>query len=858
MKTIVPVLVGVSLALACAAGHAQEAAKDVLKVSIERKSLRDALNDWAQQTGNQLIAEIKGEFVAPKIEGKLTAEQALERLLEGTPLTYEWMGERLVAVKEKGRVLPAALQSTSADGKDQAPIRVARLSGNELGRVELAANEQSTRQNDQGSRIERRTRDVGSDTKTLEEIVVTAQKREQRLIDVPQSVSVLSGDALAKLGAVQFRDFANRVPGLAFSTAGAGNTRIVLRGVTTGYDVASTVATYVDEVPYGSSSAFTASDRFALDVGLFDIERVEVLRGPQGTLYGASSMGGLVKYVTRQPDMTRFGIDAQTGVSHTEDGGVSYNGAITANTPLVRDKMALRTSGFYSHDGGYIDNLALDQNDVNQADIYGGRADLLFEPSERLSIRTAAFLQNISRNGEATSDYSFAGESIDGSLEQRRLFAEPFDQQFRVVSATASYDFGSAALTSISSYQTARTEYFQDVSPGYVPLFTSVGIPISAAATSNIINIDKFTQEVRLGSQKSRPLEWVVGGFYTQEDSEQRQDLLVLDPAGQPAPNLFMNDLNSRYEEYAAFGDLTWHLTDKFDVTGGVRYARNSQESTQIASGLFVSSRPTSRSDENVFTYLGNMRYHLSDRATLYVRYATGYRPGGPNFPGADTITGEPRPTAPFEADRLRSYEIGFKAETENRGFEIDVATYYIDWSNVQITVVRGGFGAIANAPGGARVQGAELAITARPVSALTIAGALAYQDGEMLEADTDLGARKGERLPNVPRFTASVDADYAFAAEGIQPTIGMSLRHVGDRTASFDNTLGFLQYHIPDYSTVDLRAGVTLGSLSAQLYVRNVSDEDGQASALNTWQGLSRPAILQPRTIGVSMTTRF
>lgn len=691
----------------------------------------------------------------------------------------------------------------------------------------------------------------------LEEIIVTAQKRRERLIDTPLSVSVVSSESLTRMGATQLRDFADSVPGLNFKTLGAGLTQISLRGVTTGNDVSSTVGIYVDEVPYGSSSGFASGAQTALDVGLFNLDRIEVLRGPQGTLYGASTMGGLLKYVTKRPDETRFGVEVQTGISDTREGGVSYQGAATVNAPIVTDKAALRVTGFYSRDGGYVDNLALSSKD-HPSDIHGGRLDLLLTPGDALTIRLNGFLQDISRDGEGTSDYAFSGVPLDGSLDQRRLFSEPFDQRFRLVSGTVTYDLRLATLTSVSSYQTARTEYVEDLSRAYVPLFASIGLPFSAVGLALNPTTDKFTQELRLAAERTELFEWLIGGFYTHETSDSRVAFLLRDLAGQPTPNnLLTLSAPSRYEEYAAFGDLTWHLSDKFDVTGGVRYARNQQEFTQNGSGLLIGSTPTRRSSEDVFTYLANARYRFSDHATAYLRYATGYRPGGPNYVANDPITGLALAGETFEADHLKSYEAGIKAETADQRFGLDLAGYYINWSNIQILTARGGFSVYTNAPGGATVRGTELTLTARPIRALTVTGAFAYQRAQMSEADPDLGAAKGERLPNVPRFTAALNADYELPVESLQPAVGATLRYVDERTASFDDST-FPQYRLPDYVTVDLRAGVMLGSFNTQLYLRNLVDERGQQSAMFTHFGTAHVAIQQPRTIGISVTTHF
>ena len=701
----------------------------------------------------------------------------------------------------------------------------------------------------------------GADEGEPAEVVVTAQKREERLLDTPQSVTVLSADDLAKVNATQFRDFATMVPALSFTTQGAGQTQISLRGVTTGNDVGPTVGVYVDEVPYGSSSAFANAASLALDVGLFDVERIEVLRGPQGTLYGASTMGGLVKYVSKRPSLADLGGAAQASLSNTRGGGIGYNAAAALNIPIARDKAALRASGFYSRDGGYIDNRAMGQKEVNRARIHGGRLDLLLTPTEALTVRISGYLQNVARDGSAMADFTMAGKPVDGGLDQRRLYAEPFDQKFRLVAGTVSYDFGGAALTSISSYQTARVSYRSDLSAFYVPLFGSIGLPFSAIAIDQNRDLDKFTQEIRLSSAGKRTIEWAIGGFYTHEKSGNRQHLVSRNPAGQPsAINLATLSIPTRYEEYAAFGDLTWHLTDRFDVSGGLRYAANRQRYRQDGSGLLGTSIPALASKDDVVTWLANARYKFGDRATAYLRYATGYRPGGPNFVVNDPATGLPTGPATFESDSLKSYEAGFKAETRDRSFAIDASAYRIDWSNIQIITARAGSTIIANA-GRARIDGAELTMTARPSSTVTVSGAFAYQNARLAEADAALGGAKGERLPNVPRFTAAIHADYRLTGSPIRPALGATLRFVSDRRASFGGSASFPQYTLPDYATIDLRAGASFGPVDAQIFVRNLLDERGQLSAVTLLSLLGGPAqvaVLQPRTIGISASTRF
>ena len=704
------------------------------------------------------------------------------------------------------------------------------------------------------------TAQTSTNVSVLEEVVVTAQKFEQKLSETPLSVTAISARNLEALGATQFRDFANTVPSLTFTTSGVGSTQVNLRGITTGNNISPTVGIYVDEVPYGSSTPFASGAQLALDVGLFDVSRIEILRGPQGTLYGASTMGGLLKYVSVVPDMTAFGATARAGIVSTSGGGVGYDAAAAVNAPLSDDKAALRVSGFYTHDGGFIDNLANGRDDVNEAEVYGGRADLLLKPADKLTLRLAAFAQDIDRDGTASADFSLAsGEPIDSDLDQRRLRVEPFGQEFRLVSGTLDYDFGDAALTSISSYQTVRSHAITDVSAFFGPALGAAGIVLGSIDVLKKNETDKFTQELRLAATGSL-LDWSIGAFYTDEDSDQFQKLNASTPDGAVFPvNLLTVQLPSTYEEYAGFGTLTWHATAKLDFTGGLRYAHNSQAFEQIGSGALISSVPERRDSDSILTYLATIRYRASDNLMSYLRYATGYRPGGPNVVLND-LSGQPLASPTFAADELRSYEAGIKTTTADGHFGVDASVYFIKWDDLQINAVRNGLGVVDNAAA-AESKGAELTLTLVPTPQLALVAALAYIDAELSEDAPDLGGLEGDRLPDTPDFTGSLAADYNFELGGREAFLGATVRHVTDRVSSYDASPGSPQYDLPEYTTVDLRTGVQLGAARLQLYVKNAFDERGQLSATTAFSALGGPvwvSLVQPRTIGLNFITQF
>jgi len=842
----------ISAVLAASAAHAQSA----VFFDLPQQPLAESLIAVANRTNTNIYVDRKlvGDRVAPPLKGSLTAEEAITKLLAGSGLGIKRIDEKTITlVREPAAVVPRPSgvgQSAYRAGNPDRELHLTQTQGPNASDSQAAAN------------------DVGQVAPvTLEEVLVTAQKRSERLIDVPLSVSVLSSTELANLGATQLRDFANTIPGLSYTSTGAGQATLSLRGVTTGVPIGATVGVYVDDVPYGSSGPFAYGAQLALDVGLFDLDRIEVLRGPQGTLYGSSTMGGLLKYVTQQPVTTDVSLALQSGVSSTNDGGLNYNGAIVANVPIVTGQAAVRTSAFYSRDGGYVNNDTLGLRNVNRSDVYGGRLDLLLKPLAALTIRLNGYLQDIYRDGTAAVDYTLTGRPVAGELAQYRPLAEPFNQQFRLVSATVDYNFGFAALTSITSYQATRTLLFHDLSGSYVPLLELYGFGTYAGVgLPEKLRTNKLTQEVRFASQGSGPLQWLLGGYYTHESSQNDQVFDLLDAARQPAPNdLFTYSTPTTYEERAGFADLTYRPTTRFDVSGGIRYARDEQKYTQIGSGALVGSEPARSAAENVVTYLANARYHFDDYSTGYVRFATGYRPGGPNFVAIDPVTHLPEGPSTYKADNLKSYELGFKALTPERKFGIDIAAYYIRWSDIQVATSRGGFSVIVNAPEGATIRGAEVNLTAHPLRDISLSGAFAYQDARLSGSDTDLGARRGERLPDVPRISAALNADYTTSLANLRPGIGATLRYVSDRWSSFDNSQLYPQYHLPAYAVIDLRSSLAFAVMerhpvTVQLFVHNLFDKRGQLSAFGYYSapGTTAVTILQPRTIGLNASTGF
>jgi outer membrane receptor protein involved in Fe transport len=720
-----------------------------------------------------------------------------------------------------------------------------------------------------------------------DEIVVTAQKREQTLIDVPQSISVVSGETLERQQANNFQDYLKLVPGVQLNQDTPGAGRLVMRGLNTG-GIASTVAVYVDETPFGSSSGLANGAVLAGDFDTFDVARVEVLRGPQGTLYGASTLGGLLKFVTNAPDTSKFEARARASIEDTKGGDLSYHGNAMVNVPLG-DTIALRASGFYNKIGGFIDSIGTTSSDlfgytltadtaknINSAKSYGGRASLLFKPSANFDIRLTAMLQNIRTDAPSVveSDPDTL-KTLYGRPSQSQFAEQPTNINYRLYNGLINYDLGFATLTSSSSYATQKQTFTDDATYNLSGIVRALlGAPANEFVLNQHTNNRKYTEEVRLASAPNDSFEWLIGGYYDNEKALVLQDFAAYTP-GTTTPLSFPFvlghvSLNSKYEEYAGFANATLHLGKRFDVDFGGRYSHNSQSANQAAAGVLAGNVPINsdlHSSDNVFTYSVAPKIKFGDRASLYVRVAKGYRPGGPNAIAPNAPVGTP---SSFDPDTTVSYEAGFKGETADRTFALDLSVFHIDWKNIQLLTVINGFGVNINGSS-AKSDGAEFTATFRPGKGFVTSINGAYTRARLTDnAPPEVGGLKGDQLPFTPKYAVSVNADYDWTVgSDSKAYIGGSLRFLSKQTANYDadfRAANGRQRQIPSYDVIDLHAGVDFGKFGIQAYVRNLTDADGKTSvgALTanglpvTPNGAIETGVIRPRTIGLSVSAGF
>ena len=714
----------------------------------------------------------------------------------------------------------------------------------------------------------------------VETVVVTAEKKSERLQDTPVSVTVLNTTQLSEVNQVRLQDYFEKVPGLSVDAEGNGQSNIILRGIASARQANPTVGILINDVPFGSSTVLGDGDLLAPDLDPADLSQIEVLRGPQGTLYGASSLGGLIKYVTADPSTRAMTGRIATDVDGTVDGGVGYGLRGGVNIPLS-DVLAVRVSGFSRQTPGYIDNVVNDNHNVNDVNARGGNVALFWAPNQNLSVRLGAILQDTSGEGYDGVTTTYDQQPLYGDLKQN----EPpgsgmFDSFVQLYTGEVRAHFGSVDLTSVTGY--GLTDYSSNPS---FQTYDSIAAAATATATSpgvdgaelgQAFETRKFTQELRLASSPAaysilgHRIDWLAGVFYDNETTPSDQYILAVDPlTGRTAGSVLDITFPSTYEEVAGFGDLTVHLTPRFDIQGGVRYAYNHQtyrerDDYDPSLGAPTPQFFSSTSYDSPVTFLATPSYRLSPDAMVYARIASGYRPGGPN---ADIVPGSGVPTS-YRSDTTVNYELGTKGDLLGHHLTYDLSAYDIEWSDIQIQLTDPvtQFIYFANALS-ARSTGGEFALNYRVTPALRIVANGSYNVAELTQAIPAGGGvgSAGSPLPFTPRFqgSLSVERDIRLSTNWIA-TASATLSYVGRRFEAFVDSPGNLRVTLPDYEKLDLRVTAHDSHWSVTLFANNATDTRGvlstisQAGSVSTAASLYNTIYIQPLTVGLSIVRFF
>lgn len=840
---------GILICLAMAAGAEEridERMHALTTFDIPAQALSTALKQLANQAGVQILFEerVVAGFAVPTVQSRETILDALRFLLEGTGLEFVTRGET-IAVREKIAIsTPETARAAESNDHPRNEGSTQRL------RIAQALD---------GARLASPDEMASVDAAHLEQVIVTANKRAERLQDVPASVTAVTGDMLTSIGAARLEDYVAKVPGLVLSNVSFanGSNQLTIRGITTGFGGNPTVGIYIDDSPFGGSTGFGAYQIPDLDPS--DLTRVEVLRGPQGTLYGAGSMGGLLKYVTTPPDAGHLSGRVEVNGSLVDGGGSGYGVRGMVNIPLT-STFALRMSGYNREDPGFIDAAGSDtKNNINSARFYGGRVAAAWQVSDHWTARVSAMTQRQKSDGGAVVDHNtLTFRPINGDLQQVRAPGTGYNEmQMGNYDLQITGEFSWAMLSSASSYNKQNIDINLDASARYAPfIFANFGIANGGAAIVSDLELKKFTQEIRLSSPTSSGTwSWLLGMFYTEEDQDVHQYIDTFDGLTgsaylTPLPSFLIADVPAEFKEIAGFGNLTYRFNDILDITLGLRYSHNKQTQFQTLSGLLTGDvRISGESGDGSLTYLVTPRFHLSDDTMAYLRVASGYRPGGPNYA---VVAGVPPSYGP---DKVINYEVGLKGEFLERRVSLDFAVFYIDWKDIQLSQQPQGFNYFGN--GGAAVsKGIEMAATWRPIAELAISGNASHTVAE-LSADLPPGsvsAKDGDVLPTTPKWSGQLSAEYEFPIAGEwRGFAGASYRYVGD-SAGYFSAPTLPRYQLPSYDVVDFRIGTRGDRVSVTFYAKNLGDSRGEGAAYLSGP-MTRVSIIQPRTYGVSIS---
>ena len=750
----------------------------------------------------------------------------------------------------------------------------------------------------------------------LQEVVVTANKlNATRVLDTPTSIQAISGDALQSAGVSGIMDVAGEIPGLSIQDLGPGDKKYVIRGInSTGY---ATTGVYYGEAVISGSNADDGGG-FESDIRLYDIDHIEVLRGPQGTLYGASSMSGTIRFVPKLPDLNTVGGYATvegSDTAHTEHGNYNVNGAV--NLPLIDGALAVRLVGWKEYDAGYVNATRIGSGvtatplslttgsgprglveGINDDAVAGGRIMVRYQPFDKLTFDLNYTGQSEVSNG--SSRYTPAGITafnlgpiapIQGcDLCNTDVTLSPWADHLKVFGGTVTYDTGAGTITGTSNQFNRDTNFTFDSTP----VLVSFGVPVPAE-TLEPREREVNSSELRYASAFSGPVNFVAGVYREHEHQFLSVDVISTGFNGLPLgafcdnnscdagafPNTgttFFGRTDERWTtSYAQFGEVTWKATDALTATAGIRYFTESLEGVQIQTHPFggfpaADNNLVAVNDPNEtfnkFTWRANVSYKVNDALLAYGTVSTGFRSGGLN---AVSEPFEPIPAA-YAPDSLTNFEVGGKGRVLNGLFDYQADVYFIRWNNIQVqeTTADGAFVFQGNA-GEAKVKGLELELTARPFQYFTAELAGSWQQADLARgADQQFVApgvtaydlnptlgRTGDSIPNVPRVQANLGLNYTRPVMlDWEGVAAVDLTYRGAENSYFASNA----FNIPlaSYTLVGLRLGAIKDQWNVTAFVHNLTNRRAEVSAINSSQDPDALLTIQPRTIGVSLTRKF
>jgi iron complex outermembrane recepter protein len=710
----------------------------------------------------------------------------------------------------------------------------------------------------------------------LEEIVVTAQKRAESLQDVPMSISAITAETMQRADISTFIDYATKIPNLTFSYGqGQGvleSRAIAIRGI----QGAGTTGFYVDDLPLPTT----------MDPRVVDLERIEVLRGPQGTLYGAGSMGGTVRLITTPPDLDGFGGQAHADATSVDGGGNGGQGDGTINIPLWSDRAALRLTAYTGQDGGFINRVfpypdpadpigTHEVKNVARTEFDGASVSVLWKVTDDFVVRPLFMYELSTMNGLPEAD-----RTPDDLTEQRTWnVPENTRDRWTIAGVSMSYSTPVGELTSATSVFDRQAYEVEDVSEFTAAAFEVPPIASDVGAANSRHSV---VEELRFATPQSAMFQFVGGVYYSRQilTFSILQNVPGLNAAsgGAFGTDLIIQSSEPQVQRQSAlFGELTYHMTDQWSVTLGDRYSRENSDYKITQSGIIAAGLPSVMSGDqsaNGFTPKAVLKYAPNSSVDYYLLASKGFRLGGaqvppppgfsPGFCGADYESSglTPEQLETYQSDSLWNYEVGAKTKLLNERLAVNVAAFQIDWTNVQqILRFSCGFSAIINA-GKARSRGGEFEVSAMAAENLNLTLSLGYTDARILEAGKLIEYPvAGSAVQNVAPWTGAFSADYNFPlAFGYRGTARLDYSYT-DHSFSANNNPADPRLR-QAYELTNVHFGIQKNAWSYTAFVTNVFDVhanlgDAESEAAEA-PGRPRFLINAPRTYGLEARVKF
>ncbi len=857
------------------------AAENTHEFDIGPQLLGSALTIFSKITDYQFIYTDAGiaSLETAGVKGNYSADLALETLLKDTRTNFRYTNENTILV-----YLESDLNSTG-NSSDTFVAQADTGSNQVTNDADISVLDQNTTKHQSSSA----NNEIATSNKQngIEEVVVTALRRKSSLQDTPIAISALTNKNLERMGADDFLDFVGAVPGLNVRDNGPGQTRPIIRGIFSPGE--PQVGVYFDEALItGAPGTTNSAGRFSAELKPFDIERIEIIKGPQGTLYGGGSMGGTIRFITKKPNASRFEGKFSIEGSSVKQGTSGYQINGMANFPLVPNELALRMVAYKRDDPGFIDNVALGNEDINDINTEGGRIALSWEPTDHFTASGTVFYQNQKVGGGFHLNPTLGINDPKTTVGSN----EPFDDEYVLynIALKQKFDFAEAAY----SY----TYYDRNAVFRFHNGFT--GVPFPPLLSVQPQPTRSQTHEFRLTSNGDNLIDWTTGIFYS--DRRSFADSRVTEPTtsgNEPVPTVFFfrRTVESSLIQRAAFGEITWHVNKKLDLTAGVRYFDIDSGSDVVnIFGVFNSAiTPTqinvTRGKDNGPIFKLHAGYYFADDILLYAQFSQGFRPGGANQNSSSIAITDPLNIGvpeSFKSDSVDNYELGFHTTLNDGQLTFNGAIFHIDWRDIVLDQRSPtGLFAFLNNANSAEVDGLELETDYEIIKDLRLSAALTYLDAKLTSNGPVNRQReggqtfsrsglKGDRIPNVPKWTLNFSLDYGreLPYRDLRGVFYMSVDYTGESFSDFNeflldtNTLiatttpNIVYNKQGDYAIVDMRIGLESNEdWSAFISIENVLDKRGithvfEDSAFRRAPGLN--FIERPRTIGLVFTKEF